>query len=173
MRISRPSTRRSAVPPDLAHPDCPTLCAPLNAHNVDYLVIGGWAAIAHGLPRTTIDVDLVIRPTPANAAKLIEALCKIGFGIAKELTPQEILSRKAFLFADQIRIDIFTEPWGLTDFDACHSRRRDIEFESVRIPFVGLQDLILTKETGREQDIEDLKALRELERYRKGGAGHP
>lgn len=134
---------------------------------MDYLVIGGWAAIAHGLPRTTLDVDLYIRPTPENASKLILALGKIGFGTAKELAPREILSRKAFMFADQIRIDIFTEPWGLTDFNACYSRRRETEFESIRIPFVGLEDLIKTKESGREKGQADLKALKEIDRERK------
>ncbi len=131
---------------------------------MEYLVIGGWAAIAHGLPRTTLDVDIYVRPTPENAQRLVEALSEVGFGIARELAPEEILSRSAFLFADQIRIDIFTRPWGLTDFDASYGRRLEAEFESVRIPFAGIEDLIRTKETGRDQDRADVEALREIAR---------
>lgn len=77
---------------------------------MDYLVIGGWAAIAHGLPRTTLDVDLFVRPTPENAGRLVSALKKVGFGIARELDQNDILGRNVLLFADQIRVDIFTRP---------------------------------------------------------------
>lgn len=105
-----------------------------------YLVIGGWAAIAHGLPRTTLDVDLFVEPTEANVERLIRALSKVGFGIAKELTPREILSRPAFIFSDQIRVDIFTRPWGLEDFETSFAQRWETQFESVGIPFVSVED---------------------------------
>ena len=55
----------------------------------------------------------------------------------------------------------------MTDFNACYSRRRETEFESIRIPFVGLEDLIKTKESGREKGQADLKALKEIDRERK------
>ena len=147
---------------DPQHPDLALLCARMNTYGVEYLVMGGWAAIAHGLPRTTIDVDIYIRPTLENAARLVHALSGIGFGIAKEIDPQEILDRRIFLFADQIRVDVFTQPAGLEDFDACRSRRIDREFEAVTIPFLGLDDLIRSKQTGRPQDENDVRALRKL-----------
>lgn len=134
----------------------------MNAHGVDYLVIGGWAAIAHGLPRTTLDVDLFVRPIRENVVHLIEALTEIGFGIARDLQPDEILKKHVFIFADQIRVDVFTRPRGLRSFDACWSRRHEIEFESTRIPIVGLEDLIRSKQTGRPQDEADLDSLRAL-----------
>lgn len=155
-----PALKRScAVAADLVHPDFPTLCGHLNARGVDYLVLGGWAAIAHGLSRTTLDVDLWVRPTEGNVSKLLLALSEIGFGIAKELTPQHILSRQAFLCADQIRIDIFTRPWNLEDFDASRSRAMTAEFESVKISFLSIDDLIASKKTGRPQDQADVEAL--------------
>jgi len=135
---------------------------------VDFLVIGGWAAIAHGLPRTTVDVDLFVRPTRENIDKLIGALSDIGFGIANELDPSAILDHRVFLFADQIRVDLFTRPWGLSDFDRCWQGRREIEWSGATIPFVGFEDLIRSKETGREQDLADVEALREIERRNRG-----
>jgi hypothetical protein len=123
-------------------------------------VIGGWAAIAHGLPRTTLDVDLFVRPDRANVAKLVTALSRVGFGTAKELDADEILRRHVYLFADQIRIDVFTRPWGLADFEACWRRRHDTVFESTRIPVLGIEDLIRSKSTDREQDQADVAALR-------------
>ena len=136
-----------------------------------YLVIGGWAAIAHGLPRTTLDVDIFVQPAEENVQRLIGALSKVGFGIAKELTPGEILSRPAFLFSDQIRVDIFVRPWGLDDFEGSYARRWEAVFDSVRIPFVSVEDLIKTKETGMEQDIADVRALRRLKNLPPGAQG--
>jgi len=124
--------------------------------------MGGWAGIAYGLPRTTLDVDIFIRPTPENARKLVDALSEVGFGIARELVPDEILRHSVFMFADQIRVDIFTRPWGLPDFDSCNARRWEAEYEGVRIPFLGLDDLIRSKETGREQDRADVENLRNI-----------
>lgn len=141
----------------------------MNKHGVEYLVIGGWAAIAHGLPRTTQDVDLFIRPAESNVARLIKALSKIGFGIAADLQPEEILRRKVFLFADQIRIDIHTQPWKLKEFAACKSRRLEKRFDGIRIPFLGLEDLIRSKDTDREQDRRDVEALRKISRRPKNG----
>ena len=42
------------------------ICAQLNGHKVEYLVIGGVAVIAHGYPRSTGDVDFWYRPTTEN-----------------------------------------------------------------------------------------------------------
>ena len=135
---------------------------------MEFLVIGGWAVIAYGLPRTTLDVDIFIKPTKDNAERLIEALSEIGFGIARELTAEEILGKPVLMFADQIRVDIFTKPWGLPDYDACYARRWEADFESEKIPFAGLGDLIKSKETGREQDKADLVSLNRIAEKKRG-----
>jgi len=126
--------------------------------------MGGWAAIAHGLPRSTFDVDIYAQPTLENIRKLTSALSEVGFGIGKELDPEEILKHRIFLFSDQIRVDIFIRPAGLEAFDECWDRRLEREFESVSIPFLGAEDLIRSKQTGREQDRADIEALRELQK---------
>ena len=114
-----------------------------------------------------MDVDLFVRPTRENIDALVKALSEIGFGIARELDPAAILDRHVFLFADQIRVDLFTRPWGLPDFDACWGGRREVELDGVSIPFIGFDDLIRSKETGREQDRADVEALREIDRLRR------
>lgn len=129
---------------------------------MDYLVIGGWAAIVHGLPRTTLDVDLFVRPSAENVRRLIGALSEIGHGIAREVAPEEILEKHVFLFADQIRIDVFTRPWGLDGFSECRKRALEVHFEGIRIPVLGVEDLIRSKETDRESDREDIEALRRI-----------
>lgn len=130
--------------------------------------MGGWAAIAYGLPRTTLDVDLYINPSPKNVQTLIKALSKVGFGIARELTPEEILAGSVFRFADQIRIDIITRLPGLDSFESCHARRWTSTLDTIAIPYLSIDDLIRTKDTTRPQDRADLEALRHIaKRFRK------
>lgn len=143
-------------------PDFIEFCGILNNHRVDYLVIGGWAGIIYGLPRTTQDVDIFVPRDPANCRRLIEALASIGFGTARELVPDDILRRAVFLFADQIRVDIFMTPWGLSDYGKAAVRKRVVEIRGVPIPVVGLEDLIASKATDRPQDQDDVKALRSI-----------
>ena len=50
-----------------------------HAESVDYVVVGGYEVIAHGFPRTTTDVDILVRPTPANARRVVQALARYGF----------------------------------------------------------------------------------------------
>lgn len=140
-------------------PDFVDLCGLLNRHGVRYLVMGGWAAIIHGLPRTTQDVDLFIPSDPENTRRLIAALSTIGFGTARELTPEMILGRFIFMFADQIRVDLFVKPWGLPRFEDVEPRKRVVVLRDIPVPVVSIDDLIASKKTDRAQDIEDVKAL--------------
>ena len=41
----------------------------LNSHDVRYVVIGGIAAVLHGVPRATFDLDLLIDATPETARR--------------------------------------------------------------------------------------------------------
>ena len=43
---------------------------------VDYLVIGAHALAAHGHVRATLDIDLWVRPTAANADRVWRALVR-------------------------------------------------------------------------------------------------
>jgi hypothetical protein len=42
----------------------------LNANRFEYMVVGGYALAFHGAPRFTGDVDILVRPHPANATRL-------------------------------------------------------------------------------------------------------
>lgn len=90
--------------------------------------------------------------------------------MAREIDVEALLGQHVFLFADQIRVDLFTRPWGLPDFDACWQRRRDIDWQGTTIPFVGLADLIRSKETGRDEDRADVDALKRIRERQEGQA---
>ncbi len=84
------------------------LFASLSSHGVEYLVIGGVAVIAHGVPRLTLDVDILIRPTYDNAVNLLRAFEEAGLGTAALTTADEILAAEVVIFKDRIRVDVQT-----------------------------------------------------------------
>ena len=60
-------------------------------HQVKYVVIGGIAAILHGVPRTTFDLDILIEATPENAQRLLDAMLDANLGTAALTTPEQLL----------------------------------------------------------------------------------
>jgi len=54
--------------------DPAAILATLGKHGVDFIVIGGLAAVAHGSRRVTRDIDIIARPDSENLALLQQAL---------------------------------------------------------------------------------------------------
>ncbi len=132
----------------------------LNANQVRYLVVGGYAVALHGYPRYTKDIDIWVEMTPQNATQIIQALQEFGFGSLG-------LKVRDFLEADTIvqlgypprRIDILTTLPGV-DFVDCFEARNVVGFEGVQVNFINLDDLIKNKRAaGRAQDLADIENL--------------
>ena len=132
----------------------------LNAHNVQYLVVGGFAVTFHGYPRATKDIDIWIWLDAANAEKMIGALDEFGF---KSLG----LKAADFLEDDQIiqlgyppaRIDLLTTLPGI-DFKDCFPSRVEAQIDDTLVNFIDLENLKRNKRaSGRLQDLLDLKNL--------------
>ena len=60
------------------HRDFKELFSCLNAEQVRYLVVGGYAVSLHAEPRATKDLDILVDPAPDNAAALFRALAAFG-----------------------------------------------------------------------------------------------
>lgn len=147
-----------------------TVCAALNEAGAHYLVIGGIACILHGHVRATTDIDILIERTPDNAARILEALSRVGYGFASEWLPSEILAKPITIIGDDPRVDIFTVAWSVKYVDAI-VRSSIVEVAGVPVPLLGLDDLIVTKkDTGRALDIADVEVL---ERIRQKRAARP
>ena len=56
------------------NPDFYDMLSAFNEAGVEYLVVGAYALAAHGLVRSTGDIDLWIRPTAENASRVMHAL---------------------------------------------------------------------------------------------------
>jgi hypothetical protein len=126
---------------------------------VKYLTIGGIAAILHGVPRATFDLDILIDATPGNAKALLEALQEAGLGTASLTDVQTLLANEITVFKDRIRIDVQTRTPGLVFQDAW-GRREVLTYEGQAFFIVSKGDLIRSKKAaGREIDIADVRLL--------------
>ncbi len=134
------------------------VCALLNAAEARYVVVGATAMQLWGTSRSTRDVDVLIEPTLDNAARVLDALARLPFGVATELTPHEILSRGVTMIGDIPNVDVLTRAWNVRWPEA--SRAIAVfEVEGVPIPTASLETLIASKRTGRPQDTADILVL--------------
>ncbi|MBI5473325.1 MAG: hypothetical protein HY961_13355 [Ignavibacteriae bacterium] len=132
----------------------------LNAFDVRYLVVGGYAVGQHGHPRYTKDLDIWVWIDKANAENLMKALNHFGFG-SLPLKAEDFLSKDtiAQLGYEPDRIDIITDLNNVT-FEECYERRTIVNWKGVPVNLIGVDDLVLTKMgTGRLQDLADIEQL--------------
>ena len=133
--------------------------ASLHSHEVRYVVIGGIAAILHGVPRATFDLDILIEATHENAVRLLDALRDARLGTADMISQEQLLANEITIFNDRIRVDVQTRTPGLT-FDAAWARREEMAYRGTPIPVASRADIILSKRaSGRPVDLDDVRAL--------------
>ena len=82
----------------------------LNAHRVEYLLIGGFAVALHGYPRATADMDVWVARDRSNAERLVSCLREFGFD-TPNLTPElfDDPNRIVRMGVAPLRIEILTE----------------------------------------------------------------
>jgi hypothetical protein len=94
----------------------------LKRSEVRYVVIGGIAAVLHGVPRATFDVDLLIEATRENAERLLAALAEAGLATATLTDAEAVLAHEVTIFRDRVRVDVQTKTPGLAFEDAWRDR---------------------------------------------------
>jgi hypothetical protein len=133
----------------------------LSSEGVEFLLVGGRAVMVHTEPRYTKDLDLWVRPTRVNAARVLRALKKFGAPQFK-LKPSELARPDLVLIigVEPVRVDILTSIDGV-DFDKAWRRRVEITLGHTRIGVLSPEDLLRNKErVGRPQDLVDVEKLR-------------
>lgn len=114
----------------------------------------------HGFPRATIDIDIWIERSEANADRVVRMLEEFGFSDAG-------IERDWFLEADKVfrmgappnRIEILTGISGV-HFAECYGRAIHAEIDGIPVTIIALNDLKANKKaSGRHKDLEDLEQL--------------
>ncbi|RLT32118.1 MAG: hypothetical protein DWI57_18670 [Chloroflexi bacterium] len=131
----------------------------LQKYNVRYVTIGGVAAILHGVPRTTFDLDILIEATLENAQHLLDALLDAGLATAEMTTAEEVLRHEITIFRDRVRIDVQTATPGI-EFEAAWQKKEVMKYRKQTFYVVSRDDLVASKRAaGREKDLEDIRLL--------------
>ena len=141
----------------------------LNLNEVPYIVVGGYAVNYHGYRRTTGDIDIWIKPSNENSkTQLLIALKNLGITEDKLQKLSEIDFTLPTVFVDgkePYKIDFMTRISGV-NFDDAWDKKIIAELDGLKIPFIHLHHLILSKisnnRTKDKLDVEELQKIQEL-----------
>lgn len=134
----------------------------LNTHEVEYLLIGGYAVGAYGYIRGTGDLDIFLNSTEENAEKAIAAC--IEYGIPKKNLTKEmfIIPKMIGIGEPPMRIEILKK-LDTVDFQYTFQRVVKTVVDGVPINVISLDDLIVLKKAAvKGRDTEDLNYLLKL-----------
>ncbi|GKT10621.1 hypothetical protein [Desulforhabdus sp. TSK] len=143
-------------------PDFRDLLELFNRHQVEFMLVGGYALAFHGVPRYTGDMDVFVRVSAKNAMRIIAALNEFGFGAAG-LTTEDFLKENMVvqLGVPPVRVDIVTSLTGIS-WEEAYSNKVQGKYGNVPVFYIGRQEFISNKKaTGRHKDLADLEALGE------------
>ena len=147
------------------------VCAALEDASVRYAVVGGYAVALHGAVRGTVDIDLAF-PWTVRALVTAEAALN-GMGLVSGLP---VGAREVHAFRDEYVRNRNLIAWKfhnpddpleqvdiIINYDLTGKRTRRLELASGPVRVLSIKDLIAMKrESGRPQDIEDIRALEQL-----------
>ena len=139
------------------NPHFAEMLSALSAADVEYLIVGAFALAAHGNPRATGDIDIWIRPTRENAARVLDALRGFGAPLFDLSIDDLIADDTVFqIGVAPVRIDILTGIDGVA-FEDAWPRRVPVALDALIVPVLGLHDLAANKRaSGRPKDLADL-----------------
>lgn len=154
--------------------DPEAICAALNDEGVRYVVIGGTAAVLHGSPRPTNDIDIVPERSMDNLDRLARALGALNARLRTGAEPVETTIDSAFLSAMPLMLNLVTDHGDLditftpagprADFDAWNADALDeVLTTGIVIRVASLDAVIDSKRAaGRAKDEMALPYLESL-----------
>jgi hypothetical protein len=150
------------------------ICSALDAEQVRYVLIGGFAAAIHGSPLPTSDVDIVPARDVENLERLARALNRLHARLRTEAGPVETRIDAGFLRAMPFMLNLVTDhgdvdltfapAGGLDGFEGWDERAIDVEIApTLVVRIAGLDDIIDSKRAaGRAKDERALPYLESL-----------
>ena len=139
------------------------LCA-LNAHHVEYLVVGAYAVGVHSEPRATKDLDILIRSSVENSQAVFRALAEYGAPLSG-LSPASFRDEPGSIFQiglPPLRVDILQRIAAIDFDEAWQNRVEALVEDEVPAHVISREDLIKNKlAVGRLQDLADVEKIRE------------
>ena len=143
-----------------------TVCSYLNERGIDYAVVGGVAVMYHGVPRTTVDIDILLDIGNEEIVPFSDFLISEGFDASPDNIRTAMAEQShstAFYRSSLLRLDI----QGInTKFDRMTlDRGITVELFSTRIVIGSTEDTIVNKILFQgEQDLRDALGIFERNR---------
>jgi hypothetical protein len=138
------------------------LLVALADEQAEFVMIGGWAMAVHGRPRATEELDVLVRGTPANSAKVFAALAAFGAPVGPHGVDANTFSSEGPAYRlglKPLRIELLTKISGVT-FDEAASDPVRADIDGRVVPVIGRQALLKNKRAaGRHKALDDAEWL--------------
>jgi hypothetical protein len=152
-------------------PSFQTIPSTFLKNDVEFVVVGGVAAVLHGAPVTTFDLDALIKVSDANADRLFNALTTLQARYRLHSPPLKP-SKSDILAGGHLLLATVAGPLDLLGFIGDQQRFDDLQAEFEAIRFEGLSFQVLSLDElirqkrwlGREKDMAALRMLELLQR---------
>lgn len=149
------------------------LLSVLAEQGVRFVLIGGFAAVIHGSPYVTIDVDIVPQDTRQNLERLSAALKAMHARVWTDVEPEGVPFDHDAKFLESVdvlnlvtdhgRLDISLTPSGTSGYEDVKRDALHLVILGVDVDVASLADVIRSKEAaGREKDRLVLPVLRRI-----------
>jgi hypothetical protein len=145
----------------MLNPDFKDILYCLKEEETEFIIVEAYALAAHGLPRATGDIDIWIRRSAENAAKVLRALSAFGAPLSN-LTEQDFTSPEMVLQigVEPCRIDILTSIDGI-EFEEAWKNKVSVSVDEIAIHILSKADLLKNKlAADRDKDQSDIAWLK-------------
>lgn len=152
----------------------------LTARGVDFVLVGGFAAVAHGSPRLTQDLDLTYATVEANLEALGEVLVGLDArlrGVNEEVPfkPDVKTLRRTELLTLETSagpLDLLARPSGAPPYSTLRRRAERLDLGGFLVLVASIEDLLAMKQaSGRPKDLGDIEELQAIRRRRLAAKG--
>ncbi len=143
-----------------------------NKKRLKYILVGAAALVTHGLPRSTLDIDIYIPAASKTLNKLFKITDTLGLQseqrtILNLINSPELFSNQWICFSDKGEdiLDVFLSKEK--DFHELYKNSEIKKDKTLSVRVASLNDLKkMKKESGRAIDLADLKLIQEINKYR-------
>jgi hypothetical protein len=145
----------------------------LEAHGVDYVVVGGVAAVLQGAPVTTFDIDTLVKVDPENSGRLLKALSDLDARFREHDSLRPTAADLAagghmLLLTRSGPLDVLGFIGGGKRYEDVAERADDVRVGNLSIRVLALEALLEEKRAlGREKDLAVVRLLEALIERRK------
>jgi hypothetical protein len=154
-----------------------TIFEELITNGVRFVVVGGVAVNAHGVPRFTADIDLIVELEQENVLRLARCMTRLGFKPKVPVPPEALAdpaNRESWQREKNMRVFSFQHPdrpYEIVDifvnepmpFGELWAKKELVPFGRIALPVIGIDHLLqLKRDAGRLQDLSDIEALERL-----------